>query len=91
MTAQLGAQEKPFRLEEATIEELHAAIKSGQTTCVVIVQHYIDRVRAYNGAASALVTPDGAPIPEATGRHTRAGAAALPGSHRQGLHNPARS
>src|SRR2546422_8769119 len=67
MTAQLGAPEKPFRLEEATIEELHAAIKSGQTTCVAIVQHYIDRVRAYNGVASALVTPDGAPVPEAPG------------------------
>ena len=67
MTAQLDAQEKPFRLEEATIEELHAAIKSGQTTCVAIVQHYIDRVRAYNGVASALVTPDGAPVPVATG------------------------
>jgi amidase len=67
MTAQPGAQEKPFRLEEATIEELHAAIKSGQTTCVAIVQHYIDRVRAYNGVASALVTPDGALVPEATG------------------------
>ena len=36
MTAQLGAPEKPFRLEEATIEELHAAIKSGQTTCVAL-------------------------------------------------------
>src|SRR5262245_20770099 len=67
MTAQFGAPEKPFRLEEATIEELHAAIKSGQTTCVAIVQHYIDRVRAYNGVASALVTTDGAPIPEAMG------------------------
>ena len=65
MTAQLGTQ--PFRLEEATIEELHAAIKSGQTTCVAIVQHYIDRVRAYNGVASTLVTPDGAPVPEAPG------------------------
>jgi amidase len=65
MTAQRGTQ--PFRLEEATIEELHAAIKAGQTTCVAIVQHYIDRVRAYNGVASALVTQDGAPVPEATG------------------------
>src|SRR5262247_1338894 len=65
MTAQLDTQ--PFRLEEATIEELHAAITSGQTTCVAIVQHYIDRVRAYNGVASALVTQDGGPIPEAPG------------------------
>lgn len=67
MTAQFGAHEKPFRLEEATIEELHAALQSGQTTCVEIVQHYIDRARAYNGVASALVTQDGAPVPEATG------------------------
>ncbi len=65
MTAQLGAQ--PFRLEEATIEELQAAIRSGQTTCVAIVQPYIDRARASNGVASALGTQDGAPVPEATG------------------------
>ena len=38
-----------FRLEEATIDELHAAIKAGEITCVQIVQHYIDRARAYNG------------------------------------------
>jgi len=37
------------RLEEATIDELHAAIKAGAITCVQIVQHYIDRARAYNG------------------------------------------
>src|SRR5262245_43674669 len=67
MTAQLRIPEKPFRLEEATIEELHAAIKAGRITCLEIVQHYIDRVRAYNGVASALVTPDGAPVPEAPG------------------------
>jgi len=67
MTVQLGAAEKPFRLEEATIEELHTAITSGQTTCVAIVQHYLDRVRAYNGVASALVTQDGTPVPEAQG------------------------
>jgi len=67
MTAQRSIDEKPFRLEEATIEELHAAIMSGQITCVEVVQHYIDRARAYNGVASVLVTPDGTPIPEATG------------------------
>src|SRR4030095_5268834 len=67
MPAQLGAHEQPFRLEEATIEDLHAAITSGQTTCVAIVQHYLDRARAYNGVASLLVTQDGAPIPDATG------------------------
>lgn len=67
MTEQTGAQTKTFRLEEATIEELHSAIKSGQITCVEIVQHYMNRVRAYNGVASHLVTEDGAPIPESRG------------------------
>ena len=56
-----------FRLEEATIADLQAAIQAGQTTCVEIVQGYIDRVRAYNGVPSVLVTEDGADIPEATG------------------------
>ena len=67
MTAQFGAYEKPFRLEEATIEELHAAITSGQTTCGAIVRHYLDRARAYNGVASMLVTAPGAPVPDAPG------------------------
>jgi amidase len=67
MTTQRSAHEKPFRLEEVTIEELHAAITSGQITCVEIVQHYLDRARTYNGVASALVTQDGAPVPEAPG------------------------
>ena len=89
MTAQLGAQ--PFRLEEATIEELHAAIRAGQTTCVAVVQHYIDRVRAYNGVASALVTEDGAPVPEATGAVRAMAPLRFPTAHRQGLHGPARS
>jgi len=64
---------KPFRLEEATIADLHAAIQSGQITCVQVVQHYIDRARAYNGVASRLVTKDGRPAAPATGA-VRAGA-----------------
>jgi amidase len=67
VTAEPDAQNKPFRLDEATIAELHAAIQSGRTTCVAVVQHYIDRVRAYNGVASLLVTEDGVPVPEARG------------------------
>ena len=66
-------QEKPFRLEEATIEELHAAIRAGETTVVQIVEHYIARARAFNGVASLLVTEDGGNITEATGA-VRAGA-----------------
>lgn len=67
------SDDKPFQLEEATIDQLHEAIKGGRTTCVAIVQHYIDRVRAYNGVCSALVTEDGAAIAEAEGT-VRAGA-----------------
>jgi amidase len=67
------AKTAPFRLEEATIDDLHAAIRSGATNVVAVVQHYLARVRAYNGVASALVTPDGAPVPAATGV-VRAGA-----------------
>jgi amidase len=67
MPNQFDAQDKPFRVEEATIDELHRAIREGRTTCVAVVRQYIDRVRAYNGVASALVTEDGAPISEAAG------------------------
>ncbi|NVO16643.1 MAG: amidase [Rhodoplanes sp.] len=66
MTGQAEAR-TPFRLEEATIDAMHAAIRAGEITCVEIVRHYIDRVRAYNGVSSMLVTADGAPVPAATG------------------------
>ena len=56
-----------FQLEEATIAELHQAIKAGETTLFAVVQHYIDRVRKYNGVASLLVTKDGAQVAEAQG------------------------
>jgi amidase len=60
-------QSQPFRLEEATIDDLHKAIRSGQTTVTAVVQHYLARVRAYNGVASMLVTKDGAPVAAAPG------------------------
>src|SRR6476661_9860703 len=74
MTKVLPALDKRFRLEEATIGELHATIKAEATTCVAVVQTYIARVRAYNGVASALVTGEGAPVAPAIGT-VRAGTA----------------
>ena len=68
-----GVEEPSFSLEEATIDGLHEAIRAGQTTCVAVVQHYVDRARAFNGVASALLTEDGGPIPPAAGA-IRAGA-----------------
>ena len=62
-----------FEVVEASIAELHAAIRAGETTLVDVVQSYIDRARAYNGVASMLVTEDGLPVPNATGV-VRAGA-----------------
>src|SRR5690606_16609862 len=61
-----------FRLEEATIEDLHRAIQAGESTCVEVVQRYIERARAYNGVPSVLVTEDGKPI-EPTAGAVRAG------------------
>ncbi len=63
----------PFRVEEATIDELHQAIKAGRTTCVRIVQQYIGRARAYNGVCSLIVTENGASVRAAAGT-VRAGA-----------------
>jgi amidase len=65
---------KPFRVEEATIAELHAAIKAGETNCVQVVEAYLARARAFNGVASLLVTSAGGAAPTAKGA-VRAGAA----------------
>jgi Asp-tRNA(Asn)/Glu-tRNA(Gln) amidotransferase A subunit family amidase len=65
--------QRPFHVEEATIAGIQAAITSGQTTCVGVVQAYIDRARAYNGVCTALVTADGGPVAAAKG-YVRAGA-----------------
>src|SRR5580698_7154631 len=73
MDDQSEAPEPPFRVDEATIQDLHAAIRAGRTTCTGVVRQYIDRVRTFNGVASVLVTPDGEAVPEQTGT-VRAGA-----------------
>jgi len=51
-----------FHLEEATIDDIQSAIKSGEMTCKGIVQAYMARVKAYNGACTQLVTSDGKSI-----------------------------
>jgi hypothetical protein len=43
-------QQAGFQLEEATIDELHAAIKSGTTTVVAVTQHCLARVRGFSAA-----------------------------------------
>lgn len=63
-----------FKIEEVTIDGIHSGIRSGAVTCQQVVQAYIDRARAYNGAACTyLVTPDGTDVAPARG-YIRAGA-----------------
>jgi amidase len=57
-----------FQLEEASIKDIHKAIQSKQITCQGLVQAYINRAAAYNGACTSLVTADGASIPQTYGR-----------------------
>ena len=66
----------PFRIEEATIDQLHRALPADAHTCVAVVEQYLARVRAYNGVASRLVTADGAAVAETLGT-VRAGAPLL--------------
>ena len=61
------AQQFRFHLQEATIDDIHQAIRQGQITCAGLVQLYINRAKAYNGVVDELVTKDGAPIPPAPG------------------------
>src|ERR1700730_18541376 len=67
MLDQIKDHETSFRLEEATIADLHEAIAAGKTTLVEVVERYIDRARAYNGIACLLLTEDGANVGEAPG------------------------
>ena len=67
MTSESRDQAATFQLVEATINQLHDAIRAGETTCVAVVEEYIARARAYNGVSSMLVTEDGEPVARATG------------------------
>ncbi|MCC6984090.1 MAG: hypothetical protein IT535_12515 [Bauldia sp.] len=67
------ANAQGFSVVEATIESTHAAIQAGEVTCTEVVQQYVDRVKAYNGTCTALLTEDGAPVESVLG-YLRAGA-----------------
>src|SRR5215510_15182255 len=48
-TAPAGAQRSVFRLEEATIADVHRAIMARQLTATQLVNEYLKRIAAYNG------------------------------------------
>ena len=56
-----------FQVEEASINDIQAAIRSGKVTCEGVVRAYLARAKAYNGVCTALLTKDGNPIPATTG------------------------
>jgi Asp-tRNA(Asn)/Glu-tRNA(Gln) amidotransferase A subunit family amidase len=62
------AADGAFHIEEATIAGTQKAIQDGTITCQGVVQAYINRIRAYNGQCTALVTADGKPIKPVAGR-----------------------
>ncbi|MSR35646.1 MAG: amidase [Gemmatimonadetes bacterium] len=43
-----------FRLEEATIDQVHQAMAAGTLTCRQLVQGYLDRIAAYDGRGPRL-------------------------------------
>ena len=51
--ATLAAQE-PFRLQEATIEQIQAALQSKCVTCRELIGHYLKRIEAYDQAGPKL-------------------------------------
>jgi Asp-tRNA(Asn)/Glu-tRNA(Gln) amidotransferase A subunit family amidase len=67
-----------FNVHEATIDDIQNAIQNGATNCQGVVQAYIDRVKAYNGVCTALVTEDGGQIAAATGAIRGGAAIAFP-------------
>jgi amidase len=56
-----------FEVVEASVADLHEAIRNGRAKVVEVVQKYIDRVRAYNGVSSMLVTENGTEVPKVDG------------------------
>jgi amidase len=52
-----AAQTPKFQVEEATIEDIQAAIQRGELTSTRLVQLYLARIKAYNG--TCVGQPDG--------------------------------
>ena len=62
------AQSNAFNVVEATIDDIHAAYKSGQLTCRQLVQMYLDRIEAFDKkgpAINAIITIDSSALKEA--------------------------
>src|SRR5690606_2123835 len=50
----LSSHASSFTLEEATVDSVHAAFKSGEMTCTKLVEGYLSRIEAYDRQGPAL-------------------------------------
>ena len=50
----MAENDTPFNIIETTIDDVHAAYKSGRLTCRQLMQMYIDRIEAFDKRARAL-------------------------------------
>ena len=53
-TAAPAAAQTPFRVDETTIADVHAAMRAGRLTCHALVQAYLDRIDAYDKKGPSL-------------------------------------
>lgn len=63
-----ASRSAPFRIEEATIADIHAAMRAGALSCRQLVQAYLRRIEAYdkNGPAiNSLIVVNPAALPTA--------------------------
>jgi amidase len=63
----LGQETASFQLVEASISDIHDAIRAEQITCRELTQLYVNRAKAYNGVCTQLVTENGASVRPAAG------------------------
>jgi amidase len=84
VAAALHARQAPaFRIEEATIAQIHAALKEGRLTCRTLVEQYLRRIDAYdkNGPAiNAIVVTNPHAIKQAEDLDRRAAQSGFTGS-----------
>ncbi|HVL66689.1 MAG TPA: amidase family protein [Vicinamibacterales bacterium] len=78
-----AAPQPAFQLEEATIAQVHAAIKAGRLTCASLVEQYLKRIDAFDKRGPALnaitvVNPDAARQAEELDRRYRTSGPAGP-------------
>ena len=52
MVARAAGQQ--FQIMEASIDEIHRGLQSGELTCHSLVQQYLDRVKAYDQQGPTL-------------------------------------